>query len=161
MASYTVEIQPQGAAAAGCSATPCTSYATGTIETLAAITTFSNYEAEATAAGTWVFDKWEFHYHVEYDDGTRTEDVVYRDPWNPTPLNKSTTGTQDPTEYTIEYKPQYVDHYRIAEKKTITKIVALFRNTRTPTHLLVNSASRSTPVQLVYDPATNLLVADY
>lgn len=29
------------------------------------------------------------------------------------------------------------------------------------THLLVNSFDRSTPVQLVYDPATNLLVADY
>ena len=29
------------------------------------------------------------------------------------------------------------------------------------THLLVNSSDLSTPVQLVYDPATNLLVADY
>lgn len=29
------------------------------------------------------------------------------------------------------------------------------------THLLVNSHSLSTPVQLVYDPTTNLLVADY
>ncbi len=38
-------------------------------------------------------------------------------------------------------------------------IYALFQ--RTPTHLLVNSSNRTTPVQLVYDPATNKLVADY
>lgn len=37
--------------------------------------------------------------------------------------------------------------------------IALFQ--RTPTHLLVNSSDRTTPVQLVYDPATNKLVADY
>lgn len=39
------------------------------------------------------------------------------------------------------------------------EVLALFQ--RTPTHLLVNSSDRSTPVQLVYYPATNLLVADY
>jgi hypothetical protein len=37
--------------------------------------------------------------------------------------------------------------------------IALFK--RIPTHLLVNSSDRTTPVQLVYDPATNKLVADY
>lgn len=39
------------------------------------------------------------------------------------------------------------------------EVLALFQ--RTPTHLLVNSSDRSTPVQLVYDPETNKLVADY
>lgn len=34
-------------------------------------------------------------------------------------------------------------------------------NFQEPTHLLVNSYNRLTPVQLVYDPTTNLLVADY
>jgi hypothetical protein len=32
---------------------------------------------------------------------------------------------------------------------------------RVPTHLLVNSFNKSSPVQLVYDPTTNLLVADF
>ena len=32
---------------------------------------------------------------------------------------------------------------------------------RAPTHLLVSSYDKTTPVQLVYDPATDLLVADY
>jgi hypothetical protein len=39
------------------------------------------------------------------------------------------------------------------------EVQALFE--RTPTDLLVNSSDRTTPVQLVYDPATNKLVADY
>ena len=34
-------------------------------------------------------------------------------------------------------------------------------NPRVPTDLLVNSYDMSTPVQLVFDPTTNLLVADY
>ena len=33
--------------------------------------------------------------------------------------------------------------------------------TRTPTHLLVNSSTAENPAKLVYDPATNKLVADY
>ena len=37
--------------------------------------------------------------------------------------------------------------------------IALF--SRTPTHLLVNSSTKESPAKLVYDPATNLLVADY
>lgn len=39
------------------------------------------------------------------------------------------------------------------------EVVAVFR--RVPTNLLVNSSTLSTPVRLVYDPATNLLVADF
>ena len=40
-------------------------------------------------------------------------------------------------------------------------VEAVFERYYIPTHLLVNSANKSTPVQLVYDPTTNLLVADY
>lgn len=32
---------------------------------------------------------------------------------------------------------------------------------RVPTHLLLNSSSAESPAKLVYDPTTNLLVADY
>ena len=164
MATKTVEIQPAAAAAAGCTATACTSYASGSIETLPAITTFTNFEAEATAAGTWVFEKWEIHYHIERNDSTETEDVVDNDPWNPVPLNKTTTSPQSPTEYTTTFKPQYATPYQVETKQTITRIVARFRNTHTPTNLLVNSSNRSTPVQLVYDDRAGhgaQLVADY
>ena len=44
---------------------------------------------------------------------------------------------------------------------TAISVVALFERAYTPTHLLVNSYAESFPVQLLYDPATNLLVADY
>ena len=37
-------------------------------------------------------------------------------------------------------------------------VVAVF--VRVPTHLLVNSSTAENPAQLVYDPATDLLVAD-
>ena len=39
------------------------------------------------------------------------------------------------------------------------EVLALFQ--RTPTHLLVNSSTKESPAKLVYDPATNKLVADY
>lgn len=45
------------------------------------------------------------------------------------------------------------------EQDMPTSVEAVFR--RVPTNLLVNSFSRSAPVQLVYDPAANLPVADY
>ena len=40
-------------------------------------------------------------------------------------------------------------------------VVAVFNAPHTPTHLLVNSSTTENPAKLVYDPATNLLVADY
>lgn len=42
---------------------------------------------------------------------------------------------------------------------TNLEAVALFK--RTPTHLLVNGSTVESPAKLVYDPATNKLVADY
>ena len=166
MATKTVEIQPAAAAAAGCFATDCTSYASGSTETLAAITTFTNFEAEATAVGAWVFQRWEVYYHIERNDGTETEDVVYNDPWNPVPQNKITTSPQNPTEYTTTFKPQYATPYQVETKQTITRVVARFRNTHVPTNLLVNSFNRngSSPVRLVYDDRAGhaaQLVADY
>lgn len=63
-------------------------------------------------------------------------------------------GTSDWSEYT----GQSISNYPISNGGLYA--IALFQ--RTPTHLLVNSYSRSKPtVQLVYDPATNKLVADY
>jgi hypothetical protein len=61
----------------------------------------------------------------------------------------------DPCDFTIS------DPYGGEDKTEITGVAVTFIFARTPTHLLVNTSSRSTPVQLVYDPATNLLAADY
>lgn len=47
----------------------------------------------------------------------------------------------------------------LADNAKRFEAIALFK--RFATHLLVNSSARATPVQLVYDPATNKLVADY
>ena len=66
---------------------------------------------------------------------------------------------------------EYPDAIDAAEAKTIYGIdlawslieivdaVAVFE--RLPTDLLVNSSTIESPAQLVYDPATNLLVADF
>lgn len=44
----------------------------------------------------------------------------------------------------------------------VTNVIAVFeRIPHVPTHLLVNSSSLGSPVRLVHDPATHLLVADY
>lgn len=40
-------------------------------------------------------------------------------------------------------------------------ITAVFERVYAPTHLLVNSSTVESPAKLVYDPTTNLLVADY
>lgn len=44
---------------------------------------------------------------------------------------------------------------------TSIQVVAVFDVPRIPTHLLVNSSTMESPSKLVYNPATNLLVADY
>lgn len=51
-----------------------------------------------------------------------------------------------------------VDH---TNKFWTVNVVAVFEAIKTLTHLLVNSSTKKNPAQLVYDPATNLLVADY
>lgn len=62
-------------------------------------------------------------------------------------------------------------HYRVydswsgtpvlTEEDDIISVEVLYERVYTPTHLLINSSTRESPVKLVYDPATNLLVADY
>ena len=44
---------------------------------------------------------------------------------------------------------------------TDISVTAVFAPVRLPTHLLVNSSTIENPANLVYDPATGLLVADY
>lgn len=52
------------------------------------------------------------------------------------------------------------DYYNtITTTQTSLVAVAFFK--RVPTHLLVNSATLGSPVRLVHDPDTHLLVADY
>lgn len=51
--------------------------------------------------------------------------------------------------------------HTVVTPTTFFSTIVLYAYFRALTNLLVNSFNRSTPVQLVYDPATNLLVADY
>ncbi len=48
--------------------------------------------------------------------------------------------------------------YQAATAITVT---AVFAPVRDPTHLLVNSSTAENPARLVYDPTTDLLVADF
>ena len=58
--------------------------------------------------------------------------------------------------YWWDYTPQ---GYSEIIQVTAYEVVAVFK--RIPTHLLVNSSTAENPAKLVYDPITNLLVADY
>ena len=142
--SLQVTISPNRAAASGCTAT-----CTGTETTFSDGGWQRNYTATATAAGNWRFVKFTW---------TRTR---YND-----------TGTPIPTDYESSSNPatssdglseaRYVYSSGRWTEYIITNLTAVFEYVAPPhTHLLVNSANLSLPVQLVYDPDTNLLVADY
>lgn len=63
-------------------------------------------------------------------------------------------------ESTWVYPAWGIDGSKLTRFRTKSLSVTAFF-TRQPTHLLVNSSTVESPAHLVYDPATNLLVADY
>lgn len=140
--SKSVAISPPGAAAAGCTA-DCpgvqTDYGDGWLR---------SYTATAHPVGNWRFVKftWE-RYRVRPSGSTLidTPESVYNPSTSSDGLNEVRTETSTTwTEYTID------------------NLTAVFEYVAPPhTHLLVNSANKTTPVMLVYDSTTNLLVADY
>jgi len=83
----------------------------------------------------------------------------------------SGTPPDDDTTFTIPFVyPDYRQDNNLNEyfnvrhpEGTWTATIGLYftKVPRTPTHLLVNSSTVETPAKLVYDPTTNLLVADY
>lgn len=124
------------------------------------------YVFTATPAQGWVFDRFVIDGEQVW---TKGGSAYYRDRIGPlditqTPFSLRDTITGRPSDWweggwigiaIYDGDPSYYDTI-YTEWYTIK---AVFKHT--PTHLLVNSFDRSTPVQLVYDPTTNLLVADY
>lgn len=145
--AYTVDIQPPAAAAAGCSATCDVDHRLSNLPYLE----YVYYKLTATAADGWTFDYFEWHLHTENATTGDTWDSDHGSPDNPA------TSNQYLWDGFVDLDLLETGEGR--EVTTITGLKAVF--VRAPTHLLVNSANQSAPVQLVYDPATNLLVADY
>lgn len=145
--AYTVDIQPPTAAAAGCSATCEFSSSDSNLP----YWEYVYYKLTATPAAGWTFGYFEWSLHVENaTTGDSWDDGPYQLSSNPGTSNLLYDGFIDLSE---------LGTGQGREVTTITGLKVVF--VRVPTHLLVNSANLSAPVQLVYDPATNLLVADY
>lgn len=143
--TYTVDIQPPTAAAAGCSATCDIDH----YDRALPYYEYVYYKLTATPADGWTFGYFTWSLH--------TENATTGDSWDDGPFSS------DPGTSTWLYDG-FIDLSELQtgqgrEVTTITGLKAVF--VRDPTHLLVNSANLSAPVQLVYDPESNLLVADY
>lgn len=163
MSTKIVTISPNGAAAAGCTAT-CESYYSGSKPDSGSIggtMHFTNFQATAVAARGWSFVRWNVTHRYTYSDASppREETIKYRR-YNPFPATTTATDIENPFEYEYTGDNTYPVYTR---KDEIVGVEAVFEAAPVPdpTDLLVNSASRSSPVQLVYDPATDLLVADF
>lgn len=146
--AYTVDIQPPAAAAAGCSATCDVDGRDGYLPYFE----YVYYKLTATLADGWTFGYFEWSvYRENATTGDTWDDGPFQDPYNPTTDHfKLYDGFVD------------LDALETGEGRevvTIKGLKAVF--IRDPTRLLVNSANLGSPVQLVYDPTTNLLVADY
>ena len=120
------------------------------------------YQFTATPAAGWQFVKWNLTATV--DEGLRvgTEDeyhetVTYQDSALGTPFE--TDGLSSVTRARQIIEIYGTGRYRPTWKTLTYHVEAVF--SRPATNLLVNSFNKSSPVQLVYDPATNLLVADF
>ena len=168
MATKPVTVSPPAAAAAGCTAT-CESYYTGTQQpsSQGAIDSYTNFQVIARGRiGTWKPKRIKVSHFYTYSDGsTSTDTITYRssnygdpNPWN-FPAVKNFTDHENPFEFE-EIDPGTEWRLRTV-KDEITGIEVEFEGGYTPTHLLVNSSTAENPAKLVYDPATNLLVADY
>lgn len=125
---------------------------------------FDVFRFVATPAAGWQFDHW--HISYSYDSGRHFglpdethetiygEHDVYNNPWETVADYTLSVGQWELIE---EYYS--TGRYANTEKTLTYDIKAVF--SRPATNLLVNSSDRTSPVQLVYDPATNLLVADF
>lgn len=151
MATRPVTISPPQAQAAGCTAT-CADYpgSSGSIGSGVYLLEWDNFECSATPVAGWAFSSFavtiqEYRNGSAYGSPTTTNYYI-----NPT--GKDTTAYRMPYEYA----------YPNTSENTYARIVSVVATfVRAKTHLLVNSANKTTPVRLLYYPATNLLVADY
>lgn len=182
MASKTVTISPAGAAAAGCSAA-CDSYYSG-VKTYtgghprpgesggSTLVTYTNYQLAAMSVAGWRFKGWNVtrqkyvtggldeHGNVRTDVVTETD---HRYQSGPSPYPQDTTAIDYTWPGDLEEANPGYDWRRHTFKWEIISVEAQFEQESPPAHtdLLVNSSTIESPAKLVYDPATNLLVADY
>lgn len=131
---------------------------TGSIIQSAFEEAWQNYIYTATPAAGYEFDHWEFtRTWDEYNQQPRQE-PTYGSPANPYTSNgASDAGSAAWYEYGGEWAglPGYKGHV------ASISVLAVFRAIPQHTHLLVNSATVVNPVVPVYDPTSDLLVADF
>ena len=149
MASKTVTISPAGAAAAaqaaGVSAT-CVDY---DYQDYGSSGWMRWYRLTAPTIAGWTFS------HFEWEAQTNSSDpIAHSETQNPFPPTGE--GRDYPNAYTLAEQET-----RVLSTTYLTVLQNLVAVYRERTHLLVNSSNVETPVKLVYDPTTNLLVADY
>lgn len=107
------------------------------------------YRLTAPTILGWSFD------HFEWEQQTNSSDpIAHSETQNPFPPTGE--GRDYPNAYTLAEQET-----RVLSTTYLTVLQNLVAVYRERTHLLVNSSNVETPVKLVYDPATNLLVADY
>lgn len=119
------------------------------------------YKLTATAAAGYVFDHFEF---VTRSWEEYNQSIIYDDTRTSSNSNNPAISNGQPTGY--QWEASIVGKFDLSyngqdSHLTPISITAVFRPLHTPTHLLVNSFNYTTPVTLVHDPATHLLVADY
>ena len=147
MATKPVTISPNEAVAAGCTAT-CVSW----LHDLDLRVDVYYYQISATAAAGWELDYIAWDLDLDGNPDRTDSFIVY----NKSPIPETQrTGA--------EYAGDLLDgwDYNMRHVYTLFNVKAHFKRQHTPTHLLVNYATRESPAKLVYDPATNRLVADY
>lgn len=123
------------------------------------------YVFTATANAGWFFDHFNVTYKWDSLDGSTVGPYTTADiTGNPFELRDSIEGSTNPQNW---WYGGWLGKWAIKTETETTferwcslyTVKAVF--VRAPTHLLVSSYDKTTPVQLVYDPATDLLVADY
>ncbi|MBR0241595.1 MAG: hypothetical protein IJQ54_03615 [Kiritimatiellae bacterium] len=123
------------------------------------------YTFEATPAAGWKFLRFDIYQSYDYGRYIETEretheTITSSSSWPDN--NPLTTTSYLPGFYLPSIGEWFGTSSTRAYRKTLTyHVVAVFARTTAYTHLLINSSTVESPVQLVFDPATNLLVADY
>lgn len=121
------------------------------------------YVFTATADVGWKFDHFEITYKWDASDGSVVGPYTTSITVTPFALRDTIDDHADPRNW---WYGGWLGEWMEKERTTTTfeswcsayAVKAIFRER---THLLVNSFNKSSPVQLVYYPASNLLVADY
>lgn len=121
---------------------------------------FTNFRFTARAGYRCLFKQFDVVVQYTLHDGRVRQESLAAIMDNPYPTASPSTTHYSFGEYSTTYDPPGDAPADVADMAEIIEVRATFNRTD-PTNLLVNSFNRSTPAQLVYDPATNLLVADY